>query len=203
MKKSLKILLVLILIVAVVVGGYFGYLQLMKKSVTETIDKMFLALRTGDENQIKEFINIEDGITDNDEQTEGAEMERIMMKNLNYEILSLDCKVNQCTANLKIINKDLNTVFKNYMTKAISLAFAQAMSDTSDSDIENQLKQYFEEQYDSDAVENVSKEITINMKKENGKWNITCDEDALIDAILPGYREFIEYVNSIDSDLDE
>ena len=127
-------------------------------------------------------------------------MERIMLKKLDYEIESLDWKFNQCTVKLKVTNKDLKTVFQNYMTKAISLAFSQTTDQSSDGDIESQLKEFFEEQYDSDSIENKSTEITVTLTKEKGKWKVTCDENALVDAILPGYRDFIEYVNSFDSE---
>lgn len=200
MKKSLRIILIIIGIVILLVGGYFGFLQIMKKQATNTIDKMFEALKSGDENQIKEYINIEDAIDENEEKSEAAEMEKIMMKNLNHEVISMDCKLNQCTAKLKVTNKDLKTIFQNYMTKAISLAFSQITDSISDEEIESELKKFFEEQYDSDNIENVSTEITINLKKEKGKWIVSCDENALVDAILPGYREFIEYVNSFNSE---
>ncbi len=199
MKKSLKILLVIILVAAVLIGGYFGFLQIMKKQARDTIENMFTAFKSGDENQIKEFINIDDAVDNNEDESEGSEMEKIMLKKLDYEIESLDCKFNQCTVKLKVTNKDLKTVFQNYMTKAISLAFSQATDQSSDGDIESQLKDFFEEQYDSDSVENVSTEITVSLNREQGKWKVSCDEDKVVDAILPGYRDFIEYVDSFDS----
>ena len=199
MKKSLKILLVIILVAAVLIGGYFGFLQIMKKQARDTIENMFTAFKSGDENQIKEFINIDDTVDNNEDESEGSEMEKIMLKKLDYEIESLDCKFNQCTVKLKVTNKDLKTVFQNYMTKAISLAFSQETDQSSDGDIESQLKDFFEEQYDSDSVENVSTEITVSLNREQGKWKVSCDEDKVVDAILPGYRDFIEYVDSFDS----
>ena len=199
MKKSLKILLVIILVAAVLIGGYFGFLQIMKKQARDTIENMFTAFKSGDENQIKEFINIDDAVDNSEDESEGSEMEKIMLKKLDYEIESLDCKFNQCTVKLKVTNKDLKTVFQNYMTKAISLAFSQATDQSSDGDIESQLKDFFEEQYDSDSVENVSTEITVSLNREQGKWKVSCDEDKVVDAILPGYRDFIEYVDSFDS----
>ena len=199
MKKSLKILLVIILVAAVLIGGYFGFLQIMKKQARDTIENMFTAFKSGDENQIKEFINIDDAVDNSEDESEGSEMEKIMLKKLDYEIESLDCKFNQCTVKLKVTNKDLKTVFQNYMTKAISLAFSQATDQSSDGDIESQLKDFFEEQYDSDSVENVSTEITVSLNRKQGKWKVSCDEDKVVDAILPGYRDFIEYVDSFDS----
>ena len=38
------------------------------------------------------------------------------------------------------------------------------------------------------------------MKKEYGKWNIDCDKDAFVDAVLPGYREVEESLNSMNQE---
>lgn len=202
MKKVLKIALILVLIIVLIVGGYFVALNLTKKQALDTVDKMFTAIKTGDEEQIKQYINIEE-LTEEEETTEentseDQEMEKAMLKKLNYEVISTDVKLNECTVKVNISNKDLKTVFGNYMAKAFSLAFSQAFGAMTEEEMDNQLKQYFEEQYDSDSIETITTEITIDMKKENGKWNITCDEDKFIDAVLPGYKEVVESLNNIE-----
>lgn len=201
MKKALKIALILVLIIALIIGGYFVILNLTKKQALDTVDKMFTAIKTGDEEQVKQYINIE-GLTEEEEETEentseDEEMEKIMLKNLNYEVISTDVKFNECTVKLNVSNKDLKTVFGNYMTKVFTLAFSQAFGTMTEEEMNNQLKQYFEEQYDSDSTETITSEITINMKKENGKWTMTCDEDAFVNAVLPGYEEVVESLNGI------
>ena len=60
MKKVLKVSLIVILIIVLVIGGYFIYLNLTKKQALDTIDKMFTAIKTGDEDQIKQYINIDE-----------------------------------------------------------------------------------------------------------------------------------------------
>ena len=157
MKKILKISLIVILIIALVVGGYFIALNMTKKQAMDTVDKMFTALKTGDEEQIKQYINIKDVIEENatseDNIADNQDMEKAMLKNLNYEVVSKE-----------------------------------------------QLKQYFIEQYNSEDIETVTTEVTINMKKEDGKWNIDCDEDAFVDAVLPGYREVEEALNNMNKE---
>lgn len=201
MKKVLKIALILLLIIVLIVGGYFVALNLTKKQALDTVDKMFTAIKTGDEEQIKQYINIEELTeeeTTEENISEDQEMEKAMLKNLNYEVISTDVKLNECTVKVNISNKDLKTVFGNYIAKAFSLAFSQAFGAMTEEEMDNQLKQYFEEQYDSDSIETITTEITIDMKKENGKWNITCDEDKFVNAILPGYKEVVESLNNIE-----
>ena len=204
MKKILKIALIVILIIALVVGGYFIALNTTKKQALETVDNMFTALKTGDEEQIKQYINIEDEIEKNDTTedsiAEDQEMEKTMLKNLNYEIISTDVEINECTMKLNISNKNLKTVFENYMSKVVSVAFSQAFGAMTEEEMDAQLKQYFEEQYNSEDIETVTTEVTINMKKEDGKWNVDCDEDAFVDAVLPGYKEVEESLNNLNQE---
>lgn len=203
MKKVLKVASIVILIIVLIFGGYFIYLNLTKKQALDTIDKMFTAIKTGDEEQIKQYINI-DGLKEEEEAEENVnedkEMEKIMLNNLNYEVISTDVKFNQCTLKLNISNKNLKTVFGNYMTKAFSLAFSQAFGAITEEEMNNQLKQYFEEQYNSENTETITSEITIELKKEKGKWTVNCDEDKFVDAVLPGYKEVVESLNNLDKE---
>lgn len=203
MKKVLKVALIVILIIVLIFGGYFIYLNLTKKQALDTIDKMFTAIKTGDEEQIKQYINI-DGLKEEEEAEENVnedkEMEKIMLNNLNYEVISTDVKFNQCTLKLNISNKNLKTVFGNYMTKAFSLAFSQAFGAITEEEMNNQLKQYFEEQYNLESTETITSEITIELKKEKGKWTVNCDEDKFVDAVLPGYKEVVESLNNLDKE---
>ena len=204
MKKILKIALIVILIIVLVVGGYFIALNMIKKQAMDTVDKMFIALKTGDEEQIKQYINIKDVIEENetseDNIADNQDMEKAMLKNLNYEVVSTDIKINECTMKLNISNKNLKTVFGNYISKAFSVAFSQAFGEMTEEEMDTQLKQYFEEQYNSDDVETVTTEITINMKKQDGKWNIDGDDEAFVNAILPGYKEIEETVNNMNQE---
>ena len=200
MKKILKIALIVVLIIALVVGGYFIALNLTKKQALDTVDKMFTALKTGDEEQIKQYINIEDVIEQNEASEDNKDMEKTMLKNLNYKVLSTDVKINECTMKLNISNKNLKTVFGNYISKAFSVAFSQAFGAMTEEEMDAQLKQYFEEQYNSEDIETVTTEVTINMKKEDGKWNINCDEDAFVNAVLPGYKEVAESLNNMNQE---
>ena len=123
-----------------------------------------------------------------------------MLNNLNYEVISTEVKFNQCTVKLNISNKNLKTVFGNYISKAFSLAFSQAFGAMTEEEMDNQLKQYFEEQYDSESTETITSEMTIDLKKENGKWTVNCDKDKFVDAVLPGYKEVQESLNNMNQE---
>ena len=60
----------------------------------------------------------------------------------------------------------------------------------------NQLKQYFEEQYNSDSVGTITSDLTINMEKQK-EWKLDYNEDELVNAVLPGYKEVMNSMNNI------
>ena len=62
------------MIIALIVGGYFIYLNLTKKQALDTVDKMFTAIKTGDEEQIKQYINIDNLKEEEEEKEEELEI---------------------------------------------------------------------------------------------------------------------------------
>ena len=185
-KKVIISIIAVVLVIAIICGGYFLRLHLIKSSAIKEVDKIFSAIKSGDEETLKQYVNEENS---EDTDSENKEMEKVMLSNLNYEILSADVKSKDCIVKLKVSNKNLKEVFSNYMQKAVSLAFSQAFGKISEEEMNTQMKQYFQEQYSSDSVETVSNEITVTMTKKDGKWNMNIDEEQLVNAILPGYKD--------------
>lgn len=197
MKKVLIIVGIILAIIAVGVGAYFVGLNLTEKRAVGIVNEAFSAIKSGDEEKIKEYINQEDNANSETEESQDTEIQKSMVKNLDYEIISKDTKLNECTMKIKVSNKNLKTVFGNYMQKALALAFSQAFGGMTEEEMDKQLENYFKEQYESDSTETVSTELTVTVKKENKKWNMVYSEDELINAILPGYKEVIETVSNM------
>lgn len=185
-KKVIISIIAVVLVIAIICGGYFLRLHLIKSSAIKEVDNIFSAIKSGDEETLKQYVNEENS---EDTDSENKEMEKVMLSNLNYEVLSADVKSKDCIVKLKISNKNLKEVFSNYMQKTLSLAFSQAFGRVTEEEMNAQMKQYFQEQYNSDSVETVSNEITVTMTKKDGKWNMSTDEEQLVNAILPGYKE--------------
>lgn len=190
MKKSKKILivvLVIILVVAIIVGGYFLTLKVQEKSALKTIDEMFATIKTGNEEEIKKYVNYED--TDEDTNiAEDAKMSKSIFQNVTYEVVNSDTKLNNCEFKINVSNKNFKTIFSNYFKKALSLAF----SNISDDDMDKQLDAYLIEQYNSPDTDVKTTELTFKMKKDNGKWIIDTDKEQFVNALLPGYKEVSE-----------
>lgn len=197
-KKVIIPIVAIILIIAIVCGGYFLTLHFMKNSALKQVDIIFNAIKSGDEETLKQYLD-EENTTQDEESTneETKEMQKIMLSNLNYELISSDISLKECVVKLNISNKDLNKVFSNYMQKAFSLAFSQAFGKITEEEMNEQMKQYLQEQYNSDEIETVTSELTITMIRQNGKWNMNTDNEQLINAILPGYKGLMETLNNI------
>ncbi len=198
-KVIVAVIVAIVIIALVACGGYFLTLNAAKTSALKEIDTAFTALKSGDEELIKQYLGEESAeeVTGDNSDENGKEMAKIMLNHLNYEVVSTDASLNECTVKLNVSNKDLKTVFGNYMKKAFSLAFSQAFGKMTEDEMNTQLQQYFQEQYESEDVETISNEITVTMKKEDGKWKMNADENEVINAVLPGYKDVMESLSSM------
>lgn len=208
MKKSLKkvliVILAIIVVAAIICGGYFLTIKLQEKSALETVDGLFTALKSGNEEEIKQYINIDDAennVTEEDASTDimdDNEMAKAMMKNLNYEVVSTDTKINNCTVKLNVSNKNFKTAIQNYISQAFALAFTSAFGGMTEEEMNAKMEEYFIEQFNSEDLETVTNELTLDVKKENGKWNINCDKEQLLNVIMPGYSEIADSLEQME-----
>ena len=215
MKGKLKKILIVAVVAALAVGGYFAALKIQENKVLARVDDIFTAIKSGDEDAMKEYINMddaeeqaEDATKDNEAAEDAAEsvvddeeMLKVITQNLNYEVVSKDTKWNDCTLKLNISNKDFKTVFSGYISKAFALALSSAFSNDKNAEekMEKELETYFQEQYNSDSVPVVSNEVTLNVKKENGDWKVNYDKAALLNAIMPGFSDIEKSLESFSS----
>lgn len=215
MKKSLKTILIIILaiiVVAIIIcGGYFLTIKLQEKSALKAVDSMFAALKIGNEEEIKQYINIEEAENEEDNKTEKNEVEesaesfiddekmaKAMMQNLNYEVISTDTKINNCTVKLNVSNKDFKTAIQNYIGQAFALAISSAFGGMTDEEMNAKMEEYFVQQFNLEDLQTMTNEVTLSMKKENGKWNIDYNKDELLNAIMPGYSEVMESLEKME-----
>ena len=194
-KKGIMIIAIIALILIVLIGvGYPLVLKNTEESSLKEIDNMFTAMKSGDEETINKYFN-EGKTTENSDEQE-MEMAKIILSNLEYQIVSTDVSLNENVVKLNVTNKNLKEVFSNYVKNTFSLAVSRAFNRMTEEEMNEKVKEMFKEQYNSEDIEKITKEITITMKKESGKWKIETDEDEFVKAILPEYQTI---VNSLDS----
>ncbi len=207
MKKNVKILIIvlasMVVLAGLAVGGYFLSLHFTKVKALKAVDEVFVSLKSGDVNQLKKYINLSDSESNSDEVTDGNEEDDdnktalIMLKNLNYEVVDTDIGFKNCTITLNVSNKDIKTVFSKYISNLFSLAISSAFGQITEEELNQKAEETLEKEYNSDEVETVTNPLTLNLVKENGKWNVDFDKTELLNAVLPGYTEVIESLSSI------
>lgn len=196
MKKFLIVIIIVIAVALVGVGGYFGYLQLVKNSALQSIDERFTNIKEGNISELEKYTSIDESTLSSDKEEEEWLM-KLMLKNLNYEVVSAKPKFNECEVELKVTNKNVGSAFEKMFSKLLTLSFSTDLEDMSESQLNDKLNEEFEKIYDSDDVKNETNNITVTLKREDGTWNLSGDKDEITNAILPGYSDISSELNNI------
>lgn len=196
MKKFLIVIIIVIAVALVGVGGYFGYLQLVKNSALQSIDERFTNIKEGNISELEKYTSIDESTSSSDKEEEEWLM-KLMLKNLNYEVVSAKPKVNECEVELKVTNKNVGSAFEKMFSKLLTLSFSTDLEDMSESQLNDKLNEEFEKIYDSDDVKTETNNITVTLKREDGTWNLSGDKDEITNALLPGYSDISSELNNI------
>ena len=115
-------------------------------------------------------------------------MMKLYFKCLNIKVVQVTKSRNQAIVKAEITNKDLKTILGNYIQEALKLALQNISSKEDQETMENQLKEYFKSQFESEEITNVTNTVDIVLNKVDGQWKVVVDEN-LRDALLPGLSE--------------
>lgn len=196
MKKFLIVIVIVIAVALVGVGGYFGYLQLVKNSALQSIDERFTNIKEGNISELEKYTSIDESTSSSDKEEEEWLM-KLMLKNLNYEVVSAKPKFNECEVELKVTNKNVGSAFEKIFSKLLTLSFSTEFEDMSESQLNDKLNEEFEKIYNSDDVKTDTNNITVTLKREDGTWNLSGDKDEITNALLPGYSDISSELNNI------
>lgn len=196
MKKFLIVIIIVIAVALVGVGGYFGYLQLVKNSALQSIDERFTNIKEGNISELEKYTSIDESTSSSDKEEEEWLM-KLMLKNLNYEVVSAKPKFNECEVELKVTNKNVGSAFEKMFSKLLTLSFSTDLEDMSESQLNDKLNEEFEKIYDSDDVKTETNNITVTLKREDGTWNLSGDKDEITNALLLGYSDISSELNNI------
>lgn len=196
MKKFLIVIIIVIAVALVGVGGYFGYLQLVKNSALQSIDERFTSIKEGNISELEKYTSIDESTSSSDKEEEEWLM-KLMLKNLNYEVVSAKPKFNECEVELKVTNKNVGSAFEKMFSKLLTLSFSTDFEDMSESQLNDKLNEEFEKIYNSDDVKTDTNNITVTLKREDGTWNLSGDKDEITNALLPGYSDISSELNNI------
>lgn len=202
MKKSLKITIIsvvaVLVVAAIAVGLYFGiFKNAGKKQAIATVEEMFQEMINVDANTIQKYVT-EEEVADEEanEMFDNEALVKAMFKNLSYEIKGAEGSKDSYTVNVTVSNKSFKEVFTNYLTEAIKLAFQQTFGSMTEDEMNAKMEEYFIAQYNSEDITTVTSDVSLNVVKVEGKWDVENSDD-LVEAILPGYGEVTESINNM------
>ena len=198
MKKVFKIITLILILVAIVVAGYFAIIKFQEKKILSIVDEIFVSIKNGDTEKIRQYIDFEQ--IEKEERTlknftKDTEIEKNIMKNLTYEVVEKETKLNNCKIKLNISNKDFKVIITNYFKKAFTLAFSQVFGGKKEEELKKELDQYLIEQFDSESISMITSEVEIEVLKKDGAWTINYDKEKVINAIIPGYKDVADILN--------
>ena len=181
--------IILLLVVLAIVTA----LLLLPATPEKTVDGMLNSLKNADFESVNKYVNY-DEIVNNAEMLQNLEMDQetqsLLFDKLTWKFLNISKEENTASVEVEITNKDFNQIISAYTQEALKIAFS-GESFTQEEQI-NKLKEQLKNE------ENTTRTVTttIQLVKQDGKWKVQPDEN-LINALLPGLQEAVNYLNSI------
>ena len=185
------IVLVILIILAVAIS-----VSMMQKTPQKAVNEMLTALKAGDLEKASQYFNYENlmnisGLTNKDNMD--IETQKLFFDKLEWNIKNTNIENDTANVEIEVTNKDFKTIIGNYMQKALKAVF-------SGNDLSNsQMESYLKEELQSETAPTTSVTKTIVLTKQDDNW-IVNESDDLIDLILPGLRETINSLNSIETE---
>ena len=167
---------------------------MLQKTPQKTINEMLTALKSGDIETASQYFNYENlmnisGLTNKDNMD--IETQKLFFDRLEWNIKNVNIENDTANVEIEVTNKDFQTIIGNYMQKALRAVF-------SGNDLSNsQMESYLKEELQSETAPTTTVTKTIALTKQDGEWKVN-ESDDLTDLILPGLRETINSLNSID-----
>lgn len=179
-KKNNTGIIIGVAIVVVVVVAILAYIFLMADSPKKSVETMLGDLKSGNYNQTV--------ISDLSEEDFDEEAQKLLFDKLEWKVQNVKEEGDTATVEVEITNKDFKTVIANYMQKVLKLAFS------GESITEEEMTNYLIEELKNDGIETVTSNQTIILKKQDGKWEVS-EENDFVNILLPGFNEAISAFN--------
>ena len=194
-KIILGIVVLLVVIALVGAATYFAMLKSEESSARKTVEGIFESLKSGDAEIASRYLSgEEESLADEDDTF------MLFFQPLNYDIKKVEANFTNASVEVEVSTKDTGKIFQNYFTKIYEIAFSNALSSSfSEEDLENQLKEYLQEQITSEDIETVTNTITLRLEKDGTEWKVAEDDenvDAFVNAVLPNFSSMVDELSS-------
>lgn len=189
------LLSIIIIAILVVTFAYIAMIQNEKSKVTSKITTAFESIKNGDETAKESYLGY-----DNIIKNKSSADFNVLFSKLDYKVenVSISNDLKSATAEVTVSNKDIGTIFANYIAKMLQLSFTSVFTGANESELNNQSTEYLTSQINSDNIETKTTNLNLNLTKDGDEWTITNDKTEIVDAILPG---LVDKINSMKSSL--
>ncbi len=189
------LLSIIIIAILVVTFAYIAMIQNEKSKVTSKITTAFESIKNGDETAKESYLGY-----DNIIKNQSSADFNVLFSKLDYKVenVSISNDLKSATAEVTVSNKNIGTIFANYIAKMLQLSFTSVFTGANESELNNQSTEYLTSQINSDNIETKTTNLNLNLTKDGDEWTITNDKTEIVDAILPG---LVDKINSMKSSL--
>ena len=189
------LLSIIIIAILVVTFAYIAMIQNEKSKVTSKITTAFESIKNGDETAKESYLGY-----DNIIKNQSSADFNVLFSKLDYKVenVSISNDLKSATAEVTVSNKDIGTIFANYIAKMLQLSFTSVFTGANESELNNQSTEYLTSQINSDNIETKTTNLNLNLTKDGDEWTVTNDKTEIVDAILPG---LVDKINSMKSSL--
>ncbi|HCB99963.1 MAG TPA: hypothetical protein DEP42_01890 [Ruminococcaceae bacterium] len=132
------------------------------------------------------------------------EMIKAMVGKLDYQ-LEGEPKIegNNASVKVKITSLDMQKIFNNIMTSAMSKAYANAEAGDDTSDASSGVEQEMEDAIKAKDASLTSTEMDLQLEKQDGQWKIKATDNfynAITGNLFTAYKNYSSLSSSVDSE---
>ena len=179
-KKSNSGIIVAVVIVVLVLIALVAYCIFMADSPKRAVETMFNDAKMNNFTQsVLAKLTEEDLIN--------QEAQKAMFSNLSWKITKEEKQdENTATVEVEVTNKDFKTIIGNFKNKIIKAAINGESID------EAKTEEYLIAEMNNSEIENVTNTHNIVVKKQDGKWQVSEEDNDIDNILLPGFYETLE-----------
>lgn len=147
-----------------------------------------------------EDITKEEDIFGEDFEGQDMDMFKLLIENIEYEIISSEIDGDEAIVETKLTNLDMASIMQEYIAQAFILAlgsFGEDVDETDEAEMEAEMEQIFIDLLSREDNKTVTSTVDIELNKTDGKWKIQLDS-FFLDGIFGGLMSAFDDIEELD-----
>lgn len=143
-------------------------------------------------------ITEEEDIFGEDFEGQDMDMFKLLIENIEYEIISSEIDGDEAVVETKLTNLDMASIMQEYIAQAFVLAlgsFKEEVDETDEAEMEAKMEQIFVDLLSREENKTVTNTVKIELNKVDGEWKMELDSffiDALFGGLMNSFDGFGE-----------